>query len=545
MSAGSSLRSEDQFLCSICLDVFTDPVSTPCGHNFCKTCITTHWDGDRSRQCPLCKELFTTRPQLRVNTFIREMVDQFRHEAEQKTSSSSEQQASIPGEVPCDVCTGTRLKALKSCLVCLLSYCETHLEPHLTASRLKRHQLVDPVENLEDRMCQKHDKPLELFCRTDQTCVCLVCPVLDHQTHEFVPLREECEGKKAELEKTEAEVQQMIQNRRLKIQEIKESLKISKDAADRQKAEGVQVFTDLKESVERSLKELMKEIEENQETTEKQAEGFIKDLEQEISELMKRSSEVKQLSCSEDHLHLLQSFSSLKAAPPTKDWTEVRVHPPSYEGTVVRAVEQLEEKLRKMKNLMEAELKRIQKSAVDVTLDLDTAHPDLILSADGKQVYDIDVRKDLPDNPERFSTCACVLGKQSFSSGRFYFEVQVKGKTDWALGVVRRSINRKGNITLSPKNGVWTVWLRNGNQYEALADPPVDLHVDSGPEKVGVFVDYEEGLVSFYDVGAAALIYSFTGCCFSDKLHPFFCPGLNEGGKNSAPLIICPVDPSV
>ncbi|XP_015821359.2 E3 ubiquitin-protein ligase TRIM39 [Nothobranchius furzeri] len=578
MSAGSSRRSEDPFLCSICLDVFTDPVSTSCGHNFCKTCITTHWDGDRSCQCPVCKKVFKTRPELEVNTFIREMVDQFRHEAEQKTSSSSEQQAAQPGEVPCDVCTGTRLKALKSCLVCLLSYCETHLEPHLTASYVKRHQLVDPVENLEDRMCQKHDKPLELFCRTDQTCVCLVCPVLDHQTHEFVPLREECEGKKAELEKIEAEVQQMIQNRRLKIQEIKESLKISKDAADRQKAEGVQVFTDLKESVERSLKELIKEIEDNQKTTEKRAEGFIKDLEQEISELMKRSSEVKQLSCSEDHLHLLQSFSSLKAAPPTKDWTEVRVHPPSYEGTVVRAVEQLEEKLRKkMKNLMEAELKRIQKSAVDVTLDPDTANPHLILSADGKQVYcgdgggrdddddddndhdDYDDHDGYDDDyyygdyddydddncPERFSPCASVLGKQSFSSGRFYFEVQVKGKTDWDLGVARRSINRKGEVTLSPLNGLWIVCLENGNQYKAYADPSVDLHVDSGPEKVGVFVDYEEGLVSFYDVGAAALIYSFTGCCFSDKLHPYFYPGLNAGGKNSAPLIICPVDPSV
>ncbi|XP_015821411.3 E3 ubiquitin-protein ligase TRIM39 [Nothobranchius furzeri] len=546
MSAGRGLRSEDPFLCSICLDVFTDPVSTPCGHNFCKTCIATHWDGDRSCQCPVCKKVLKTRPELEVNTFIREMVDQFRHEAEQKTSSSSEQQAASPGEVPCDVCTGTRLKALKSCLVCLLSYCETHLEPHLTASYVKRHQLVDPVENLEDRMCQKHDKPLELFCRTDQTCVCSLCSVLDHQTHVLVSLREACEGKKAELEKTEAGVQQKIQNRRLKIQEIKESLKISKDAADRQKAEGVQVFTDLKESVERSLKELIKEIEDNQKTTEKQAEGFIKDLEQEISELMKRSSEVKQLSCSEDHLHLLQNFSSLKAAPPTKDWTEVRVHPPSDERTVVRAVEQLEEKLRKkMKDLMEAELKKIQKSAVDVTLDPDTAHPLLFLSADGKQVHCGDVRKDLPDNPERFSLCACVLAKQSFSSGRFYIEVQVKGKSMWALGVARRSINRKGIITLSPKNGYWTIGLRNGNQYKASAGPSVDLHVDSGPEKVGVFVDYEEGLVSFYDVGAAALIYSFIGCCFSDKLHPFFSPCFNVRGKNSAPLIVCPVDPSV
>ncbi|XP_030580756.1 E3 ubiquitin-protein ligase TRIM21-like [Archocentrus centrarchus] len=544
MSAASNLRSEDQFLCSICLDVFTHPVSTPCGHNFCKTCITQHWDINQRSQCPMCKETFSTRPQLRVNTFISEMVAQFRREAQQKaSSSSSEQQAAKPGEVPCDVCTGTKLKALKSCLVCLTSYCQTHLEPHLTTKGLKRHQLVEPEENLEGRMCTKHDKPLELFCKTDQTCVCALCPVLDHKNHEFVPLREEYEGKKAELGKTEAEIQQMIQKRRLKIQQIRESVKMSKDAADREEAEGVQVFTALMESVERGLKELMKEIKDKQEATEKQAEGLIKDLEQEVSELMKRSSEVEQLSRSEDHLHLLQSFSSLKAAPPTKDWTEVSIHPPSYEGTVVRAVAQLEDTLRKdMKKLLEAELRRVQQYAVDVTLDPDTAHPDLILSDDGKQVHDSDVTKELPDNPERFSQCVNVLGKQSFSSGRFYFEVQVKGKTDWDLGVARESINRKGGITLRPQDGFWTVWLRNGNEYKALAGPSVSLCLQPGPEKVGVFVDYEEGLVSFYDVDAAALIYSFTGCSFTHKLHPYFSPFLNDDGENSAPLIICPVN---
>uniref|UniRef100_A0AAZ1Y1Z8 E3 ubiquitin-protein ligase TRIM39-like n=1 Tax=Oreochromis aureus TaxID=47969 RepID=A0AAZ1Y1Z8_OREAU len=514
MSASSNLRSEDQFLCSICLDVFTDPVTTPCGHNFCKTCISQHWDMNQSCQCPMCKETFYTRPQLRVNTFISEMVAQFRREAQSS----------------CDACTGTRLKALKSCLVCQTSYCQTHLEPHLTVKGLKRHQLIDAVENLEGRMCTKHDKLLELFCKTDQTCVCMLCPVLDHKNHEF-----------AELEKTEAEIQQMIQKRRLKIQEITESVKMSKDAADRQKAEGVQVFTALMESVERRLKKLMKEIEDKQETTEKQAEGLIKDLEQEISELMERSSEVEQLSRSEDHLHLLQSFSSLKAAPPSKDWTVVRVHPPSYEGTVGRAVAQLEETVWKpmKKKLFEAELKRVQQYEVAVTLDPDTAHPELILSDDGKQVYHSDVRKNLPDNPERFSYYAIVLGEQSFSSGRFYFEVQVKGKTDWDLGVATESINRKGQITLSPQDGFWTVWLRNGNEYKACADSPVDLCLHPGPKKVGVFVDYEEGLVSFYDVGAAALIYSFTGCSFTDKLHPFFSPNPNYGGKNSAPLIIC------
>ncbi|XP_034540617.1 E3 ubiquitin-protein ligase TRIM21-like [Notolabrus celidotus] len=543
MSAASCLHTEDQFLCSICLDVFTHPVSTPCGHNFCKSCIINHWDVKVPYDCPNCKEVFKTRPELKVNTFISEMVSQFRQSAQHEaSSSSSEQQVSKPGEVPCDVCIGTKLKARKSCQVCLVSYCKTHLKPHLTMTGLKRHQLMDPVENLEGRMCEKHDKLLELFCKNDQMCVCVMCSVTDHKTHNVVPLREGYEVKKAKLGKTEAEIQQMIQKRRLKVAEFKQSVELSKKNADREMAEGVQVFSALMETVERCLNNLMDTIKEKQKETEEQAEGFIKELQQEISELEKRSSEVKKLSRSEDHLHLLQNITSLNTAPPTKNWTGVGVHPPSYEGTVVRAVKQLKETLsEQMKKLFEAELKRVQQYEVDLTLDPDTAHPALILSDDGKQVHCGDEEKNLPDNLERFSKYTIVSSKQSFSSGRFYFEVQVKGKTDWDLGVARESINRKGDITLTPQDGLWTIWLRNENEYKALADPPVDLSLQSGPEKVGVFVDYEEGLVSFYDIDAAALIYSFTGCSFTEKLYPYFEPCSNDGGKNSAPLIISPV----
>ncbi|XP_078138265.1 E3 ubiquitin-protein ligase TRIM39-like [Centroberyx gerrardi] len=537
MSAASCLISEEQFLCSICLDVFTDPVSIPCGHSFCKNCITQHWDINAPCQCPMCKEVFNTRPELHVSSLLSEIAAQFRKSAQMKASSCPDQRCAKPGEVPCDVCTGTKLKALKSCLVCLASYCETHLEPHQRMTGLKRHKLIDPVEDLEGRMCKKHDRPLELFCKTDQMCVCQFCTESDHKSHHFVPLKEGYEGKKAELGK-------MIQERRLKIQEIKHSVELSEEDADREIADSVRVFTALMQSVERGQAELIETIQEKQKTTEKQAEGFIKELEQEISELMKRTAEVEQLSRTEDHLHLLQSFPSLNTPPHTKDWTEVSVHRSSYEGTVRRAVAQLEETLRKEKKKLsvEAELKRVQQYAVDVTLDPDTAHPYLILSDDGKQVKDGDVKKNLPDNPERFSSYANVLGKQSFSSGRFYYEVQVKGKTWWGLGVARGSIDRKGGINPTPKNGYWTVVMANGNKYKALADPPVLLSLKSKPQKVGVFVDYEEGLVSFYDVDAAALIYSFTGCTFTEKLYPIFRPCVNYDGENSAPLIISPVN---
>uniref|UniRef100_A0A8C5E8E8 B30.2/SPRY domain-containing protein n=1 Tax=Gouania willdenowi TaxID=441366 RepID=A0A8C5E8E8_GOUWI len=172
-------------------------------------------------------------------------------------------------------------------------------------------------------------------------------------------------------------------------------------------------------------------------------------------------------------------------------------------------------------------IKMMQQFPVDVTLDSLTAHPELVLSDHGKQVYHSDVWKKLPDNPERCSACVDVLGKQSFSSGKFYSEVQLKGKTDWTLGVVEESINRKRNIAMSP--GYWAVILRDENEYVACDSPPVIHHLKCVPGKVGVFVDYEGGVVSFYDVDAAALIYSFT-----HKLHPFFNPCLTNYGFNGS-----------
>ncbi|XP_062415140.1 uncharacterized protein LOC119211393 isoform X2 [Pungitius pungitius] len=191
-----------------------------------------------------------------------------------------------------------------------------------------------------------------------------------------------------------------------------------------------------------------------------------------------------------------------------------------------------------------AELQRVRQFAVEVTLDPDTAHPALILWDDRKQVSCGDVYKNLPDNDKRFKKCVNILGKESFSSGRFYFEVQVKGKTAWTVGVAKESINRAKSVVLSTQNGYWTLWLKNADEYEANDSPTVDLSLSRRIQKVGVFVDYEEGLVSFYDVDGAVHLYSFTGCSFTEKLYPFFSPSTNDEGLNSAPLTISPVPPS-
>uniref|UniRef100_A0A8C4YXU3 E3 ubiquitin-protein ligase TRIM39-like n=1 Tax=Gadus morhua TaxID=8049 RepID=A0A8C4YXU3_GADMO len=380
MASANTSWSEENFSCSICLDVFSSPVTTPCGHNFCRTCITKFWDEQVKFKCPVCNELFNTRPDLRVNILFSEMVDRFGTSVRVK-----EQPCVEPAEVPCDVCTGTQLKA-------------------------------------------------------------------------------------------------------------------------------------------------------------KQAEDLIKELEQEIEDLTNRSSEVKRLSQTKDHLHFLQAFRSLKDPPPTRDWTMVEVRPPSYIGTLRRSLDQLEETLNIEMKKCDAELKRVQQYEVDVTLDPDTAHPRLILSEDGKRVHDGGVKKRLPDNPKRFTQCAFVLPRQSFSSGRFYFEVQVKDKTVWWLGVARESIDRKGGTRWTPETGYWTLlYTKDGLVFKD--NPDVRLPLRAELQKVGVFVDYDEGVVSFYDVEARVHLYSATGCTFTEPLYPLLSPGSRVyEGNNSAPLIISPVN---
>ncbi|KAM9314254.1 E3 ubiquitin-protein ligase TRIM21-like [Pholidichthys leucotaenia] len=437
MAAASFLLTEDHLLCSICLEVFTDPVSTPCGHNFCKDCITGDLNLDVPLQCPFCNQMFYPKPELKVNTLISEMVDAFRSSAH---DNHEPEQASIHEARPCAVCTDTKRKALYFCCVFI---------------------------------------------------------VLAHMIHS--PLQESSK----KLMKTDADIQQMIQEAQLKIEEIRRSLEVSRENTEQEISEGIQVFKSLKEAADRGQAELMETIREKQRHTELQAEGFIKKLEEDILELKKKRAEVQLLSAA-----------------------------------------QLEEELSEeeiLKMLARSKMKKLQQYKVDVMLDPDTANPFLILSDDGKQVVHGDKRKFLPNNPERFSHYECVLGQQGFSSGRFYFEVQVKGKPEWYLGVATASTYRKGKITLSPEDGYWTVRLRDEDEYKALEHRRITLHLHSAPEKVGVFVDYENGLVSFYDVDTAALIYSYTGWDFEEKLYPFFNPGVNYDGTNSAPLIVNPV----
>ncbi|KAM9836975.1 E3 ubiquitin-protein ligase TRIM39-like isoform 1-T2 [Aulostomus maculatus] len=534
---------EKQFQCSICEQGFTNPVTTPCGHNFCQACIHNVWDSSEVCQCPTCNKSFLTRPEMSINTAFKELADTFRKMSVSLRASLSS--TAKEGEVVCDVCAATchvQVNALKSCLVCLTSYCEAHLEPHQSVATLKMHRLIDPVKDLQDRLCKKHARLLDMFCRDEQKCVCQFCTETEHKDHQAVKVEVEGEERKVQMTKIEAGFQQMMAERRKKVEEVKNGLKLSTVGADKEMKESNQLFTSLMRSVEERRAEVIADFEEKQRAAERRADELVSELQQEIAELQRRTTELEELRSTEDHLHLLQMLPSLTSPPPTRDWMEVRVHPELCVGTTRRALAKLGDTLKtELDTLKKDEMKRMQRYAVDVVLDSDTAHPNIVLSADGKQAGRAELVHIVPDIPQRFDPVICVMGKRGFLSGRFYFQVEVGSKTFWDLGVVKESVNRKGMITSKPENGFWTVRLRSGEEYRALDSPSVLLSLREKPQTVGVFTDYQDGTVSFFNVEAHSLIYTFTGCLFSERVFPFFSPGVCDEGKNRAPLIITAV----
>uniref|UniRef100_A0A673IGT2 E3 ubiquitin-protein ligase TRIM58-like n=1 Tax=Sinocyclocheilus rhinocerous TaxID=307959 RepID=A0A673IGT2_9TELE len=534
MASPTSMLAEEQVHCSICLDVFTNPVSIPCGHNFCMACIGSYWKSSALFMCPMCKKTFFKQPDISINTVLREIAEKFKEIKTNPVANLQKTTQPDPGQSPvvsCDVCTGPQRQAVKSCLVCLTSYCEEHLKTH--TSRFTKHKLIEPVQNLEDRMCKKHERLLELFCKKDQTIVCVLCTEMDHRAHYTVPVEREWTEKKvnALFRKTEAEVQQMIQERLNKVDDIKHSLELNKSSAQKEIEDSMQVFSDLIRAVQKAQAELVLDIEEKQRKTESWANGQIQELEQEIDLLKLRNTELEYLSHTEDHIHFLQNFPSLMSHPHTKDWSETCVYADACVGTTRRTVLKLEETLTEESSqvcLSHPGLFGFSLTCllyvpyeVDITFDPDTANPWLQLSEDGRQMRHLGAWQDLADTPERFDTVVITLSREGLSSGRHYWEVQVGEKDDWYIGVARASVNRKGRISVSTAQGYWALAMKKGQEYRVSSSPPLLLSIEPKLKRVGVYVDYEEGQVSFYDVQNKSHIYTFMDS-FKEKLFPFF-----------------------
>ncbi|KAL2080925.1 hypothetical protein ACEWY4_022778 [Coilia grayii] len=328
--------SQYEFSCSICLDLLKDPVTVPCGHSFCMNCITGCWDNEDQKgvySCPQCRQTFTSRPALGRNTMMTEVVEKLK-----KTELQSEAPSYAgPSDVECDFCTGKKLQAIRSCLTCLVSYCEVHVQPHFDVPRFIKHKLVNATSQLQEKICSQHDRIFEVFCRTDQKLICMLCFIDDHNGHETVSAIAERTEKQKTLLQMKSHNNGQIQQKLNEVKEVKEELQSLQASTQKAVDETERIFTELISFMEQKRSEVTESIRAQERAEVSRAEGLLEQLEMEITKLKSRDAEMEQLLPIEDPIEFLQSFQSHLTSASEKP-SEVTFEPEFSFAAVMKSV---------------------------------------------------------------------------------------------------------------------------------------------------------------------------------------------------------------
>ncbi|XP_067248948.1 tripartite motif-containing protein 16-like [Chanodichthys erythropterus] len=524
--------SQDEFMCPVCLDLLKDPVAIPCGHSYCKICITGCWDQEDQTgvySCPQCRQTFSPRPALAKNTILAEMVEKLK-KIKLPADCYSE-------EVQCDVCIGRKHKAVKSCLVCLNSYCQNHLEQHETFFKGKRHNLTEATGRLQEMICPKHDKILEVFCCTDQKCICVLCMMDEHKNHDTVSAAAQRTEKQHQLKETQRWFQQRIQQREKDLQQLREAVESHKRSAQTAVEDSERIFTELIRSIERSHSEATQRIRDQEKTAVSRAEGRLERLEQEINDLRRRDAELEQLSHTQDHIHFLQSFQSLSAPPESTDVNDDPFSSLSSFDVVRESVLQLRDKL---EDFCKEELKKISDRVTftnivprtrndflqyshQLNLDLNTVNKFLRLSEKNRVITVTDTVQPYPDHPDRFDVFQ-VLCRESVC-GCCYWEIEWSGRCVH-VSVSYKSIRRKGSSDecwFGRNDQSWSLYFSSSSYSFIHNDIETKLPVKSISRRIGMYVDHSAGTLSFYSVSGDTMSLIHTvKTTFTQPLYPGF-----------------------
>ncbi|XP_051800205.1 tripartite motif-containing protein 16-like [Acanthochromis polyacanthus] len=513
---GNQLNSE-KLSCSICLDLLKDPVTISCGHSYCMNCIKTHWDGeDRKRiySCPQCKKIFTSRPELVKSVMLAELVE------EQKKTGLQAAAADLcyagPEDVACDVCTGRKMKSVKSCLRCMISYCEQHLQPHYDSPPLKKHKLMEPSKNLQENICSRHDEVMKVFCHTDQQLVCYFCTMDEHKGHETVPAAAERTKKQKELEVSRLNIQQRIQDKEKDVellQQEKKSLDVKQQIRSQQKAE------------ESRVKELQKK------------------LEQEIKDLKRKDAELKKLSDTPDHTQFLHNYPSVSTFSESSHSSRINIHPRRHFKDVTAAVKEVRDQIQDILRDSRTDISMagtqpdvplsdsqpepttragFLKYARQITLDPNTPHRYLLLSEGNRKATLMNQQQYpplYPPNPERFAECQQVLSKQSLT-GRCYWEVEWRGIRGVEVAVAYKNISREGRsdeCQFGFNNKSWALRCYI-DKYKFLHNRVKTLLSGPRSSRIGIYLDHSAGILSFYSVSKTMTLLHRVQTTFTEPL---------------------------
>ncbi|XP_019116536.2 E3 ubiquitin/ISG15 ligase TRIM25 isoform X2 [Larimichthys crocea] len=569
--------TESQFRCPVCLDILKDPVSTPCGHTYCMACINNYWDQAESGQfsCPQCRETFSPRPVLRRNTVLAEVVDKLKLS---EMVTAPELYLGGVGDVPCDFCPAeSKLRAVKSCLVCLASFCELHVLPHREVGTLRRHKLVAAVESLAERLCAQHRLGLEpagggseAEAAVEWSGDCLLCEADQEEAHNVDAQRAR---RQLQLQECQRMIQERTRSGERELEEFQQGLESLKVSASAVLEDSEALFADMALRLEKTKAEVRARLEAKERAVVGRAERDIEMLEKDLEELRRRDEEICQLLQTEDNAHFLQA-APLLCVPlatsrhsralnlPTEAFSSARrvlCHLRSHMEEVCR--EEVDKISRAVNENYVSGGECVKAAPVSfplsslslqpadqrmravflrfscrLSLDPDTAHPTLVLLEGPQGAHCGEEPQSYAPHPQRFDSVAQVLCREGQFGGASYWEVEWRGGGWVDIGVTYRGIGRKGGgkpCLLGRNENSWRLRCTHAgyaawhdNRKTTVAAPPCP--------RIGVFLERQKGTLSFYSVSDTVVLLHTFRCPFSQPLYPAFRLDLDST------LLICP-----
>ncbi|XP_061433990.1 E3 ubiquitin-protein ligase RNF135-like [Lethenteron reissneri] len=501
-SASPSDCVDSELSCPICLGTFDCPSTLSCGDSFCLRCLDGAWETASSFSCPQCRAAFPERPQLKRNVALANLVEQLR---------VGERMA---GVVFCDCCGDGETPAVKTCLRCEMSLCESHLKPHMINPKLKDHGLVAPILNLEERRCAEHNEHLQFYCEQDGSLVCMVCTFAgDHTGHKVITVTKAQHAKQKELRLKKMEREKIKGSAVSQTQQLKDTYKHMQESLRGMKARISQEFERKRQQLNKEEREALEHVDEEGRSVLSRIQANIalyenraRGLEQEINELIVALAVKDPLTFLQDpkYEELRNSVSQETQGGPAPTFSQQELTKVISAGGV---------EMRLLALLY----------GRSPTVDLNSAYNKLQISSDLRTVTQTAVSQGRLDHPHRFDWWDQALCSESFSSGQHYWEVDVGGAADhFRVGVTYGTIARKGSgkkCELGRNNSAWVLYKSYNNCYVLHGGVWTSVPVMKSPRRVGCHLNWEAGLLLFYCADSMQLLHSIHHS-FSQPLYP-------------------------
>ncbi|XP_027004435.1 tripartite motif-containing protein 16 isoform X2 [Tachysurus fulvidraco] len=480
---------------------------------------------------------------------------------DEEMDMSSDLSFIAPSDVECSSCTVRKRKAEKTCLQCLASYCEDHLDIHnVLHTNAKRHKMVAATGRLEERVCPEHDKLMEVFCRTDQQCICHLCITNKHRTHDVVSIDHEVAEVKLKLAKIQREITDRIKSREIEMQALKQAIEDFQTSARQAVEENEKSFTELTNTIQLRQGTVKKLILDQEEAAVKNAKELLEQLPSEITDLKKRDFELQrldQLSEADNGVYFLQGILSTPALPSSPSSPVLFVHPYSSFQLATEAILDLIKQMNQVcnmhfsnisKNVQTADILKspelkmrdvLLQNASELTLNPDTAHFSLRLSKENREVTAVNQAQDYSSHPDRFVCRAQILCDQLLQGTPQYWEVEFRVSNWVCIAVSYKGIYRKQKRGgLFGRNSCSWGLRCYYTSFEFWHDNKcINVKHNKRCTRIGVYLDHGIGVLEFYNVSDdMSLIYK----AHTNFTEPVYA-GFGLGGKGSH-IMLCDLE---